>query len=64
MENKSVFSFCEIFLYKITCGKKNKELELYDDLMKKMISVENLMHNYLNINNLIKGNKDDKEMMK
>ena len=63
-ENKSVFSFCEIFLYKITCGKKNKELELYDDLMKKMISVENLMHNYLNINNLIKENKDDKEMMK
>ena len=61
-KNNIIFGCCDFFLYKITCGKKNKELELYDNLMKKMISVENLMHNYLEINNLIKEDKKDKEV--
>ena len=54
-KDKSVFGYCEFFLYKITCGKKNSELEIYDNLMKQIISVENLMHNYLKMNNLLKS---------
>ena len=55
IKGRSVFGYCEFFLYKITCGKKNSELEIYDNLMKQIISVENLMHNYLKTNNLLKN---------
>ena len=55
IKGRSVFGYCEFFLYKITCGKKNSELEIYDNLMKQIISVENLIHNYLKTNNLLKN---------
>ena len=54
-KGRSIFGYCEFFLYKITCGKKNSELEIYDNLMKQIISVENLIHNYLKTNNLLKN---------
>lgn len=52
-ENKDYFSFCDFFLYKITFGKKNNHLELYEDFRKKVLGVENLTQNYLKMNNLI-----------
>ena len=58
-KSKDVFEYCDFFLYKITCGKKKKELEIYEDLMKKIISVENLMHTYLKMNNLLKSENEN-----
>ena len=48
--------FCTYFLNKISFGKLYKNLEIYEDFRIKVISVENLMNNYLNIDNLIKVN--------
>ena len=47
------FGFWDFFLYKITFGKKNSNLELYEEFRKKVLSVENLTQNYLKMNNLI-----------
>ena len=52
-QNFEVFNFLQYFIYKITCGKKHSNLELYDNFRKTIISVENLMQNYLKINNLL-----------
>ena len=43
-------------LNKISFGKKYKYLKIYEDFRKKIISVENLIKNYLIINNLLKIN--------
>ena len=61
MKKKEKFSYWEFFLYKLTCGKKNSELEIYEDFLKKIVSVENLMHNYLKINNLLKSENEMNE---
>ena len=54
-KSQSIFSLSDFFLYKITCGKKNSDLGIYEDSMKNIISVENLFHNYLEMNNLLKS---------
>ena len=56
--NSVAIGFCDYFIYKITCGKKNSNLGIYEDFRKKIISVENLMQNYLKINNLLKHEKN------
>ena len=56
-ENKNekiLFSY--FILNKISFGKKYKYLKIYEDFRKKIISVENLIKNYLIINNLLKIN--------
>ena len=57
--NSTKLRFCDFLVYKITCGKnKDKKIfELYENFRKKIISVENLMQNYLKINNLLKLEK-------
>ena len=52
--NLSIFNFCDYLIYKITCGKRKNDIDIYKDLMKQIISIENLMLNYLNINGLLK----------
>lgn len=50
----SVFSFCEFFVYKITCRKKKiKNIKIFEDFRKKIISVEHLMLNFLKLNDLL-----------
>ena len=55
--NQKIFSFCDYFIYKITFRKKHKELEIYENFRKKIISVENLTQNYLGMNNLLQLEK-------
>ena len=47
-------NFCIYILNRISFGKLYSNLKIYEDFRIKVISVENLMNNYLNINNLIK----------
>ena len=49
--------FYKYLINKVTCGKVFKSLNLYEEFRKKIISVENLMKSYLNVNNLIKACK-------
>ena len=56
-ENLTISSFWNYFIYKITCGKKHNNLEIYENFRKKIVSVEHLMHNYLKINDLLKLEK-------
>ena len=57
-EKKNVcFSFYVYLLYKITFGKKNEHLKLFEDFRKKVLGVENLTENYLNLNKLIRSKK-------
>ena len=51
------FSFYVYLLYKITFGKKNDHLKLFEDFRKKVLGVENLTENYLNVNKLIRSKK-------
>ena len=51
--NNIVYSFLDYFVYKITFGKKHKDLEIFETFRKKIISVEHLMQNYLKLNNLL-----------
>ena len=51
--NNTVYSFRDYFVYKITFGKKYKDLEIFEAFRKNIISVEHLMHNYLKLNNLL-----------
>ena len=54
--NNNVFSFSDYLLYTITCGKngkKKEDLEIYENFMKKILSVEHLVQNYLKLNNLL-----------
>ncbi len=57
LPNSKFFRFCDYISFKITCSKKNKHLGIFEDFRKKVISVENLMQNYLKINNLLKLEK-------
>ena len=52
-------TFClkEYLISAITFGKKYDYMELYENFRKKIISVENLMQNYLKMNNLLKSEK-------
>ena len=52
-------AFClkEYLISTITFGKKYDYIELYENFRKKIISVENLMQNYLKMNNLLKSEK-------
>ena len=54
--NNNVFSFSDYLLYTITCGKngkKKEDLEIFENFMKKILSVEHLVQNYLKLNNLL-----------
>ena len=55
--NSNIFNLCYFLLYKITFGKKYKNLRIYENFYKKIISVENLIENYLTMNKLIDMNK-------
>ena len=57
--NSTKFKFCDFLIYKITFGKKDKnnKFKLYENFRKKIISVENLLENYLSINGLLKLEK-------
>ena len=46
--------FCEYCIYKISFGKIKSELKLYEYFLIKVVSIENLMNNYLKVNDLIK----------
>ena len=56
-KNEKLNFFIYLF-YKCSCGKAYKHIKLYEDLEMKIVSVENLFQNYLNMNNLIKINND------
>ena len=59
-ENLTILSFWNYFIYKITCGKKQQQhnnIEIYENFRKRIVSEENLMHNYLKINGLLKLEK-------
>lgn len=61
LDNKKFKLNCCIYLiYKISFGKAYKKLNLFEEFRIKVISVENLLTNYLNINNLIKIEKLNK----
>ena len=53
-EKKEKLRFSEYCKYKISCGKINGELQLYEYFRIKIVSIENLLNNYLKINDLIK----------
>jgi hypothetical protein len=58
--NKSILNkreklgFCEYCIYKISFGKIKSELQLYEYFLIKVVSIENLLNNYLKVNDLIK----------
>ena len=51
MKNKKFFDF---ILFKCTCGKKDKNFELYNNFRTKILSEEHLMKKHLNIYNLLR----------
>jgi len=53
-EKKEKLGFCEYCKYKISFGKINGELQLYEYFRIKVVSIENLLNNYLKINDLVK----------
>ena len=53
---KNDFNFCKYCIYKISFGKLYKNLNLIEDFRIKLISVESIFNNYLNIHNLVKVN--------
>ena len=55
-ENKKV-KFKHYFINKISCGKHYNHLKLYEDFRIKVISVENIIKTYLNVNKLEELNK-------
>ena len=52
--SKEKLNFCKYLIYKLSFGKAFNNLKTYDDFRMKIISVQNLLESYLNINNLIK----------
>lgn len=54
LEKKGKLTFCEYCKYKISFGKINGELQLYEYFLIKVVSIENLLNNYLKVNDLIK----------
>ena len=57
---KEKLNFWTFLIYKISFGKKKNNIKLYEMFREKVISVETLIRNYLNINNLLKFNELDK----
>ena len=53
--NIEKISFKKFFFYKISLGKKYNNLKLYEEFRENIISVENLIKNHLDVNNLIKS---------
>ena len=51
MRNKKFFDF---ILFKCTCGKKDKNFEIFNHFRTKILSEEHLMKNHLNIYNLLR----------
>jgi len=47
-------NFCEYLIYKITLGKKNNKVKLLENFRKNIISVENIINNYLSVNYISK----------
>ena len=47
-------NFWNYLLFKIYCGKKNKNFKIYNDFRVKIISEEHLIRNHLNIYNLLR----------
>ena len=56
-KTKEIFSFWNFIIYKLSFGKKYNNLRIYEVFREKVISVENLTRNHLNILNLLKLNK-------
>ena len=52
-ENKKK-NFWDFLYYKITCGRKAKSFNIYEEFRIKMISEEHIIRNHLNIYNLLK----------
>lgn len=55
------FSFFTYVKYLICCKKNNPKISYYEDFRNKIISEENLLQNYIDIYQLLKIYKDDKE---
>lgn len=51
---KDKITFCQYLKYKITFGKINNHLQIYENFRINIISVENIITNYLRINYLFK----------
>ena len=61
VEKREKLGFCEYCIYKISFGKIKSELQLYEYFLIKVVSIENLLNNYLKLNDLIKvSNKINK----
>ena len=54
LKKREKLGFCEYCIYKISFGKIKSELQLYEYFLRKVVSIENLLNNYLKINDLIK----------
>ena len=53
-EKREKLVFCGYCIYKISFGKIKSELKLYEYFLIKVVSIENLLNNYLKVNDLIK----------
>ena len=51
---KDKIKFWKYLLYKITFGKKNKKIKLFENFRTNIISVENIINNYLSISYISK----------
>ena len=58
-KKKEKISFWNFLVYKISFGKKHHNIILYEKFREKVISVENLIINHLNIHNLLKANETE-----
>ena len=52
-------TFWNFLIYKFSFCKKNNNLKLYENFREKVISVESLIINHLNIHNLLKVNEEN-----
>ena len=53
-QNRVKKTFCNYILYRLTCGKKKDNFNMYKNFRIKIISEEHLVRNHLNIYNLLK----------
>ena len=51
---KQNFHWCKYLGYIICCGKNDKNMTYYEDFRAKLISEENIIQNYMDINKLLK----------
>ena len=52
-ETKKI-NFWNYLLNKLSCGKIKKNIKIYEDFRIKIISVENIINNFLNTNYILK----------